>query len=248
MAAPGEDLHHVATGPAKAVVDRHQKEEELVLYGSWFCPFVQRVWILLELKQVPYQYVEVNPFQKPASLLAINPRGLVPALMHKSKPLYDSAIICEFLEEAFPSPALLPKDAYDRAYARLWIDYVSSRIIPALHRYLQFLPVTDVEGLEEKRREFLDTLKEFTKAMRPAKEGGFFLGGGEVGLVDVIAAPWIQRLWVLDEYKGPFSIPEEDGEGGVWERWRAWVKSLEGVEPLWETESEREPTRGLYKK
>lgn len=45
-------------------------------------PFVQRVWIALEVKGLNYQYIEVDPYKKPQSLLDINPRGLVPALKH----------------------------------------------------------------------------------------------------------------------------------------------------------------------
>jgi glutathione S-transferase len=45
-------------------------------------PFVQRVWIALEVKGLNYQYIEVDPYKKPQSLLEINPRGMVPALKH----------------------------------------------------------------------------------------------------------------------------------------------------------------------
>ncbi len=38
---------------------------------------VQRVWTVLEEKNIPYQYIEVNPYHKPDSLLKSNPRGLV---------------------------------------------------------------------------------------------------------------------------------------------------------------------------
>ena len=43
---------------------------------------MQRVWIALEVKGINYQYIEVDPYKKPANLLEINPRGLVPALKH----------------------------------------------------------------------------------------------------------------------------------------------------------------------
>jgi len=43
---------------------------------------MQRVWIALEVKGINYQYIEVDPYKKPANLLEINPRGLVPAVKH----------------------------------------------------------------------------------------------------------------------------------------------------------------------
>ena len=60
-------------------------------------PFVQRVWIVLELKGLAYQYVEVDPYQKPKVLLDINPRGLVPALRHGDWGCYESTVLLEYV-------------------------------------------------------------------------------------------------------------------------------------------------------
>ena len=60
-------------------------------------PFVQRVWISLEAKNIAYQYVEVDPYKKPASLLELNPRGLVPALRHGSFSCYESTVLMEYV-------------------------------------------------------------------------------------------------------------------------------------------------------
>lgn len=60
-------------------------------------PFVQRVWIALELKGLPYQYIEVDPYQKPQSLLEVNPRGLVPALRHGDWGCYESTVLMEYV-------------------------------------------------------------------------------------------------------------------------------------------------------
>lgn len=140
MPPPDADIYATASGPAKAVVDAHSTEQSLKLYSGWFCPFVQRVWIVLEEKEIPYPYVEVNPYHKPESLLSLNPRGLVPTLKYENKPLYESTVICEFLEDAYPDHGvkLLPADPYLRARIRIWIDFVSTRVVPAFHRFLQF--------------------------------------------------------------------------------------------------------------
>jgi len=60
-------------------------------------PFVQRVWIALELKGIPYQYIEVDPYKKPQSLLEVNPRGLVPALRHDDWGCYESTVLMEYV-------------------------------------------------------------------------------------------------------------------------------------------------------
>jgi glutathione S-transferase len=62
-----------------------------------FSPFVQRVWVALEAKGIPYQYIEVDPYKKPESLLAVNPRGLVPALQHGNWGCYESTVLLEYV-------------------------------------------------------------------------------------------------------------------------------------------------------
>lgn len=138
----------------------------------------------------------MNPYNKPASLLTLNPRGLVPTLQYANKPLFESTVICEFLEEAYPDhgPRLLPADPYDRARTRIWTDFVTSRIIPSFHRFLQFQPMSDGEGLEEVRREFVGKWRELVEEMDA--KGPFFLGE-EPGLLDFVVAPWAVSCAVL---------------------------------------------------
>ena len=71
---------------------------ELPTNGENNCsPFVQRVWIALELTGIPYQYIEVDPYQKPQALLEVNPRGLVPALRHGDWGCYESTVLMEYV-------------------------------------------------------------------------------------------------------------------------------------------------------
>ncbi|KAK5167865.1 hypothetical protein LTR04_007118 [Oleoguttula sp. CCFEE 6159] len=102
--------HKKATGNALNTVKKHSKEHELKLYGSCFCPFVQRVWISVEVKKISYQYIEVDPYKKPDSLLEVNPRGLVPALRHGDWGCYESTVLME---------------------------YVNRHVIPGFYRFLQ---------------------------------------------------------------------------------------------------------------
>lgn len=229
---PDAELHPEATGSAAAVVAAHTDPQPLKLYSGWFCPFVQRAWAVLEEKKIPYQYIEVNPYHKPESLLKLNPRGLVPTLEYNGKPLFESNVICELLEEAYPNhgPHLLPDDLYERARMRIWIDFFTSRFIPAYHRFLQYQPQQasfEDAGLREKREELLTQIKTFTKEMSPA--GPFFMGS-EPTLIDFIAAPWAMRIWVFDKFKHGSGVPSKSKGGedeGTWERWRTWVSAVE---------------------
>lgn len=64
MGIPDEQIHPCATGNAAKTVDQHQEPNALVFYAGWFCPYVQRSWIVLEEKGISYQYKEVNPYKK----------------------------------------------------------------------------------------------------------------------------------------------------------------------------------------
>ncbi|KAK0279620.1 hypothetical protein LTR35_000376 [Friedmanniomyces endolithicus] len=244
---PDSNLFPHATGPAASIVEAHQTPQPLKLFSGWFCPFVQRAWTVLEEKQIPYQYIEVNPYHKPASLLELNPRGLVPTLQYDDKPLYESTVLCEFLEDAYPDhgPRLLPRDPYERARVRIWTDFCTSRLIPAFHRFLQWQPLSDGEGLGRVRGEFVGRLQEFAEEIDG--EGPFFLGK-EPTLVDFVVAPWIMRLWVFDHFKQGLGIPEGADEDAVWSRFKKWREALEERPSIKNTTSEREHYLPIYQR
>lgn len=211
------------------------------------------MWLALEEKKIPYTYIEVNPYHKPQSLLKLNPRGLVPTLEYHDRPLYESNAICEFLEDAFPRHGrkLRPEDPYDTARMRIWMDFVTSRIIPAFHRLLQFQPGPKGAADEELvalKDDFTKCMKEFIHEMDP--EGPFFFGK-EPMLVDLVIAPWALRLWVLDEFKGGIGIPAP-GQGGrdqvLWSRWRKWSHSMEDRKSVKDTTSERQHYMPIYQR
>ncbi|KAL2066532.1 hypothetical protein VTL71DRAFT_2603 [Oculimacula yallundae] len=239
---PDSKLFPHATGAAAQMVKEHEKEEPLKLYSGWFCPFVQRALLVLLEKKIPFQYIEVNPYHKPESLLKLNPRGLVPTLEYDQKPLYESTVICEFLEEAYPSstPHLMPSDPYTRAKSRIWTDFVTSRIIPAFHRFLQHQP-SSPSGIDEVRDEFLNQLRQFTEAMDP--DGPYFFGK-EVSMIDLILAPWAVRLWIFDYFKGGLNLPE----GKTWDRWAKWSSAVEKRQSVVATTSEKEHYLPIYQR
>lgn len=169
--------------------------------------------------------------------------------------MYESSVLLEYLEEAYPNhaPRLLPTDPYERARARIWMDFVTSRIIPSFHRFLQYQPSEQdqdggVAGLQKAREEFLGFLKQWTKGMDHAEP--FFLGK-DISLPDLFLAPWAVRLWVFDEFKGGLGIPKE-GEGGedeeVWKRWRTWLSAIQERKSVEETTSEKEYYLPIYKR
>jgi glutathione S-transferase len=55
--------------------------------------------------------------------LALNPNGVVPTLVHHGRPIIESSVIIDYVDEAFEEPPLKPKDAYSRAQMRLWLKF-----------------------------------------------------------------------------------------------------------------------------
>ena len=107
------------------------------LYSAWFCPFAQRAWIALLAKGTEFEYIEQDPYNKTPEWLAINPLGMVPVIVHNNKSVYESAVCIEYVDEAWPSePRLLPTDPYDRAYARIWGDFIGKKIVPLFYSLL----------------------------------------------------------------------------------------------------------------
>ncbi|KAK2731563.1 hypothetical protein FQN57_003366 [Myotisia sp. PD_48] len=208
--------HQRASGSAFSTVNDHMNDSDLKLYGSCFCPFVQRVWIALEVKGIPYQYIEVDPYNKPDSLLEVNPRGLVPAIRHGNWGGYESTVLLEYLEDLDVGKPLLPLgDPQLRAHCRLWVDHINRHIIPCFYRLLQEQDLT-------KQMNFTEELKDHVSKLVNASNvhGPFFLGSS-ISFVDIHFAPWMLRLSrVLKPYRG-WPDPEEGS------RWASWMEAVE---------------------
>lgn len=188
-------------------------------------PFVQRVWIALEQKKLPYQYIEIDPYAKPKVLLDINPRGLIPALKHGDWGMYESSVLMEYLEDLQQGVPLLPSDPKARAHSRLWSDHINRHIVPAFYHYLQ---EQDMQKVSEHASAFQEQILKLVEAAHP--EGPFFLGK-DISFVDVQLAPWVIRLKrVLTPYRA--WQPPEPGT-----RWARWVDAIEANEAVQATTS-----------
>ncbi len=104
------------------------------LYSGPLSLFSRKVEIALREKDIPFERIEV-PFSQTRGyhprhpdVLAANPKGQVPVLVDGDLTLYDSTLIIEYLEDAYPEPALLPRAPADRARCRL-LDLFADEIM-----------------------------------------------------------------------------------------------------------------------
>jgi glutathione S-transferase len=98
---------------------------QLTLVSHALCPYVQRATIVLLEKGVPFTRRDIDLANKPEWFLAISPLGKTPVLLADDVPVFESAVICEYLEDVF-TPHLHPEEALQRARHRAWIEFGSS--------------------------------------------------------------------------------------------------------------------------
>ena len=128
----------------------------LTLYTYFRSSAAYRVRIALALKGLPYEAVPVHLVRGGGEQLmpayrAVNPAALVPALQDDDAVLTQSMAILEYLEEAYPKPALLPTGALDRARVRALAMTVACDIHPLGNlRVLNYL--TDTLGASDEAR------------------------------------------------------------------------------------------------
>jgi glutathione S-transferase len=66
--------------------------------------------------------------------LALNPNGVVPTLAHDGRVVLESSVICQYLDDTFPEPALMPRDPYAHAQARIWLKTFDDVVHAALRQ------------------------------------------------------------------------------------------------------------------
>lgn len=100
-------------------------QPRFTLISHALCPYVQRAAIVFAEKSIPFERREIDLVNKPAWFLAISPLGKTPVLLVDETPIFESAVICEYLDET-AIPQLHPADALQRAEHRSWIEFGSA--------------------------------------------------------------------------------------------------------------------------
>lgn len=163
------------------------------LVSHALCPYVQRAAIVLAEKAVPFQRREVDLAAKPDWFLAISPLGKTPVLLVDETPLFESAVICEYLEDTL-APRLHPADALQRARHRGWMEF-GSVLLAAM---AAFYSAPD----ETQLRSRADTIQGRLAQLEAALGAGPYFAGPDFSLVDAVFGPVLRYFPVIDSIRG----------------------------------------------
>ncbi|XP_057732656.1 probable glutathione S-transferase [Arachis stenosperma] len=161
------------------------KMEDLKLHGFWYSPFIMRVVWTLKLKGLPYENIEEDRYNKSPQLLEYNPvHKKIPVLVHGGKPICESMIIVQYIDELWPQNPLVPLDPYERAQAMFWVAY-SEQMIPAqkekdVEKALENFKVLEDHCLADKRK---------------------FFGGDKINIVDIAIGSLFAFFVTIEDIK-----------------------------------------------
>uniref|UniRef100_A0A803Q4C7 Glutathione S-transferase n=1 Tax=Cannabis sativa TaxID=3483 RepID=A0A803Q4C7_CANSA len=155
------------------------------LHGHWASPFSTRVLWALNLKKVPYEFIAEDLPNKSELLLQYNPvHKKIPVLVHGGKPICESMVIIEYIEETWPqSPSLLPKDPYERAIIRFWVHFVELKG-PSIWMVFRTFG-EEQEKAKKESVEMLRRIEEFCVEKINNNTNNKFFGGEEIGILDI---------------------------------------------------------------
>lgn len=155
------------------------------------CPYVQRSVLVLLEKGVEHSITYIDLERPPEWFAARSPLRKVPLLIVDDTTLFESSVINEYLDEAYP-PRLHPEDLLSKAHQRAWIE-VGSELLVDQYRLMTAAAEADFEqarcGIEIK----LDRLEQ------QLSDGPWF-SGKELRLVDLAYAPLFHRFELLESW------------------------------------------------
>ncbi len=181
-----------------------------ILVSHHLCPYVQRAIITLKEKGIDYERIDIDLANKPDWFRAISPLGKTPLLRVGDDAIFESAVICEYLDETH-GPRLHPDDPLRRAKHRAWMEFASATLGSIASLY-GARDEHSYEAAVESLSARFDTLENVLG------EGPYF-DGARFCLVDAAFGPVFRYFDVLEPAMGRDLFGERP-------RLRAWRASL----------------------
>ena len=168
------------------------------IIGSYLSPYVRKVLVALDLKGVAYEIDPIIPFMGDERFSRVSPIRRIPVLIDDQVTLPDSSVICEYLEDRYPQPALYPRAAAARARARWLEEFADTRMgdvfIWRLFNQVTIRPFvwgepTDDALVAKTLAEDVPAVLDYLESQAPAD--GFFFG--ELSIADVAVSAFFRN-------------------------------------------------------
>jgi glutathione S-transferase len=179
---------------------------KLKLISHTLCPYVQRSQITVLEKQIPCDREYIDLANKPDWFLKISPLGKVPLLLVDDEVLFESAVICEYLDEITPD-SLHPADALTKAKHRSWIEFGSN----LLAKIASFYSAKDEKIFEAKRLDLMANLELLEATIDQAP----YFAGEKFSLIDAVYAPIFRYFVAFDRYQN-FGFSDRTPKVNAW--------------------------------
>lgn len=166
---------------------------KLDLVSHALCPYVQRAAIALIEKQVPFTRTTIDLSDRPAWFKAISPLGKVPLLRVDGEVLFESAAICDYLDETI-QPRLHPADPLRRAQHRAWIEFASALLNDIWGLYM----AAEILAFERKAVEITAKFQRLEAAL--GRHEGPYFSGASFSLVDAAFGPVFRYFDVFERF------------------------------------------------
>jgi glutathione S-transferase len=197
------------------------------IIGGPMSPYVRKVIAACELKGVPYRIDPIVPFFGDDRFSELNPLRRIPVYIDDQVSVSDSTVICEYLDERFPAPPLLPDTPAARAQARWIEEFADTRMGDVFIWRIFYEAVINPfvwQKPREKEKIARTVAEELPDVMghleRLAPESGFLFG--DVSIADISVAVFFRNLtWARVE-------PDK----ARWPRALAWVERTTGLPAL----------------
>jgi len=158
---------------------------KLELISFKLCPFVQRAVIVLKEKGIDFDLTYIDVYNPPEWFKAISPFGKVPLLKVDDAVLFESAVIMEYLDEAF-APKLHPDNLIDKAQQRGWMEF-SSDLLANTYQLL-------VAKTEETFIEHYTSMQGKLERLEAVVSATPYFSGTDFRLIDAAFAPFFMRI------------------------------------------------------
>lgn len=164
----------------------------LKLISFKLCPYVQRAMIVLIEKNISFDIEYIDLSMPPAWFYDVSPLEKVPVLLVDDVPLFESMVICDYLDE-ITEGSLYPADAFKKASNRSWIEFGNT----ILDRTFDIFNTQD----EKQFKHLTNTLIDHFEILQDELSDGNYFNGDDFSMTDAVYAPIFRYYERIARYK-----------------------------------------------